>query len=151
MCKLVFSVFRDLHGIRKAVHATVNFIKSNYSNVSDNFIFEVKIILNELLSNSMRYSYRNDLNCIATVIVGITFDMKIYIVIKDYGDGFDYMKIFNKCEDIDLCIDSIKESGRGILLVKNLSDDIKFCNKGNKIVIIKKLITQCNMKNKINE
>jgi serine/threonine-protein kinase RsbW len=140
MSKIVFDVLDDLHSIRKAVCTAVNFIKSECTNISDSNVFDIKIILNEILTNSIRHGCRNDFNCIANVVIGITLNHEVFMIIKDYGNGFDHLSAYNKCENLDLCIDNIQESGRGILIIKNLSDRVKFNKKGNKIVVIKKLL-----------
>jgi serine/threonine-protein kinase RsbW len=51
--------------------------------------------------------------------------------IKDQGIGFDY----NNLPDPTAPENIEKENGRGIFLIKNLSDDVEFNNEGNLITI----------------
>jgi serine/threonine-protein kinase RsbW len=74
------------------------------------------------------------------IVVGVVHKNKeMFLIVEDFGIGYNYSEILNKCSNIDKCVDTIKECGRGILIVKSLCDNVKFNRQGNKIVILKKL------------
>jgi serine/threonine-protein kinase RsbW len=145
MTKLAFDVVDDKNSIREASKIVLDYIKSKCNLVDEQTLFDVKIIINEILTNSKRYgcSLRKDcktgIKNMANIVVGISGNKELYLIVQDYGKGFNYSLVLNKCTDIELCIKDIKESGRGMLIVKNLSDRVTFNKKGNKIVVIKKL------------
>jgi serine/threonine-protein kinase RsbW len=51
--------------------------------------------------------------------------------IKDQGNGFDY----NNLPDPTAPENILKENGRGIFLMRNLSDEVTFNEKGNEVII----------------
>lgn len=59
-------------------------------------------------------------------------DDKIEFIIKDSGEGFDYRNLPDptKPENIE------KTHGRGIFLMKHLSDELEFNEKGNEVRIV---------------
>lgn len=57
---------------------------------------------------------------------------KIVIEIKDEGDGFDYKSVSDPTQPNNIK----KESGRGIFIMKQYADQIKFNESGNKVKLI---------------
>jgi serine/threonine-protein kinase RsbW len=51
--------------------------------------------------------------------------------IKDQGKGFDY----NNLPDPTAPENILKENGRGIFLMRNLSDEVSFNEAGNEVII----------------
>jgi serine/threonine-protein kinase RsbW len=68
-------------------------------------------------------------------------DSRIILAVEDQGSGFNYSCFLDdSCRNEDLYeLNDIKESGRGILIVKNLCDEIRFNKKGNRIIIVKRI------------
>lgn len=59
-------------------------------------------------------------------------DHKFYVSVADEGEGFDYTHI----PDPTLPVNVVKDAGRGLYLMKTLSDDLKFENNGSKVTLI---------------
>ena len=60
-------------------------------------------------------------------------DDHIYITVEDEGPGYDYKQVIESCEL------SMKETGRGILIVRELSERLIFNNAGNRITVVKRV------------
>ena len=73
--------------------------------------------------------------------IGITENGYAFFIIEDEGEGFDFKSFIEKDFEIEDTVDikHLKESGRGVLIVKKLCDKLKFNEKGNKAVVLKKL------------
>lgn len=80
---------------------------------SEDFIFRIKLILDELIVNSYKHgnNYENDKMIEAVIVIDRDF---CSIKIKDEGEGIDY-----KIQD-----DYLQDHGRGIKLVFALADKI---------------------------
>lgn len=108
-----------------------------YKDVSN--LFNVKIILNELLINAVTHGCGGDINKYVTINCYIKDDEKLVLKIVDQGKGYDYYTILKQ----ELCdvfaLDNMKESGRGILIVKNLCEDLNIYNNGSEIEVVLKI------------
>lgn len=131
-----FSINSALCNVCQSVNNIVDFILDRYGPVRDDILFEIKVILNELLLNAIIHGNKEDKTKRVKVRTGIDNDF-VYFIIEDEGEGFN----FNCSSQPEECLDisDLKESGRGILIVKNLCDKVKYNTKGNKIVVLKKL------------
>ncbi len=70
-----------------------------------------------------------------TIIVEYHVDLeKIEYSITDEGDGFDYIKYLSRNSEAD---GEILEHGRGISLAKNIFDEIKYNESGNRVTMLK--------------
>ena len=88
----------------------------------------------EAANNAMVHG--NKLNAEKTVKVEITKGKdRIEIYVEDQGDGFDYMRIPDPTAPEN--IENIH--GRGVFLMKQLSDEVNFYKKGTKVQILFKL------------
>lgn|SRR5690554_2048350 len=92
-------------------------------------IFDIKLILNELVINGVFHGNE----CEDTKCVNLSLEIRnnrIIIEVEDEGEGIDYD--FTSYNPLDL-----KCGGRGLLLVKGLSDELIVDQ--NRITAIKKL------------
>lgn len=58
-------------------------------------------------------------------------DNRFYVCVTDEGEGFDYTVI----PDPTLPDNVVKDTGRGLYLMKTLSDELKFENNGSKVTL----------------
>ncbi|NMB33337.1 MAG: ATP-binding protein [Clostridium sp.] len=98
-------------------------------------IFDIRVALSELIQNALRHGNKGDKNKYIKVNAGITSDGYAFFVVEDEGEGFDYRDLVRETDDLM----QLKESGRGVIIVEGLCDKLKFNEKGNKAVILKKL------------
>jgi serine/threonine-protein kinase RsbW len=98
------------------------FLSDNYGNIL--------ISLIEAVNNAITHGNKLNPNKFVHLKCNIT-DTLLEFVVQDEGDGFDY----NNVPDPTLPHNIEKPDGRGIFLMKNLADEIKFFNKGNEVQI----------------
>ena len=141
-CNFVMS--SHINNVRITVDNVLGYYSKLYGNIDDNTLFELKVILNELLLNAIRHGNKGDLNknvaVAARVIKGFA-----YLAIKDEGCGCKFDYLFNKHYDSS-CAQTqyeLKETGRGLFIVKSLCNKLKFNKKGNKVTVLKKLSGEC--------
>lgn len=92
-------------------------------------MFDVKLILNELVANGAIHGNQYDRDKLVNISIDINKDL-IRIEVTDEGRGFD-------C-DLDFYDPTkLKCSGRGLVIVKGLSDE--FYVQKNKIISVKYL------------
>lgn len=129
--------------VSSAVSDITYYLKDVYGQIEECNLFEIKVILNELILNAIKHGNKCDCSKNVKVTAGITRSEHAFFMITDEGSGYDYQCMLEKpqfCLDdfTDIC--DIKETGRGIMIVKNLTEKLKFNRKGNKVLVIKKLV-----------
>lgn len=93
---------------------------------NEELIFDLRLILNELVVNGVVHG--NQLNAEKQVELKISLnDKNIEIKVKDEGAGFEYDRA--SYDPLDM-----KSSGRGLLIVDGLSDELHISNEGVSIV-----------------
>ena len=80
-------------------------------NFDEDYIFKIKLILDELTTNSYKHGNLKDYQKLIEIIIQLS-DTYSLIKVKDEGEGI----IPKNCQDL------YSESGRGIDLVKKLAD-----------------------------
>lgn len=93
----------------------------------ESIIFDVKLILNELIINSIVHGNKQDECKIVNVYLAIQ-DELIRIEVTDEGTGIDYN--IDEYDPMDL-----KIGGRGLVIVDGLSDELYI--EKNKVISIK--------------
>ncbi len=87
---------------------------------------KVLVCLNEAVTNSIMHGNKFDERK-QVRIESFTCNKFLYFRVIDEGDGFDY----NNLPDPTNVENLRKESGRGIFIIKNMSNGIFFREKGN--------------------
>ncbi len=95
-------------------------------------IFEVKLALEEALTNAMRHG--NALDSSLEVDVRIEAGpAKVILDIHDEGKGFDFQNLPDPTTKSNVD----KPSGRGVFLMRRLMDKIEFYDSGSGVKLIK--------------
>lgn len=109
-----------------------NFIDKTLYNLSEiikdrDTMFDIRLILNELIVNGALHGNE----CVISKCVSLTLEMidnKLTIEVKDEGKGINFdMSTYDATD--------LKSWGRGLILVKGLSDE--FHVENNKVVSVK--------------
>ena len=135
------SIPSNINRISGIVSDVINNLQNNCLLLDECTLFELKVILNEVLINAIKHGNKEDESKFVKVNVGIVKNDLAYIIVEDEGNGYGYdcfclnQKAIN--EESDTC--SVMESGRGILIVNSLCDSIRVNTRGNKIVLLKTL------------
>jgi serine/threonine-protein kinase RsbW len=98
--------------------------------IKDDLYGNIMVAVTESVNNAIIHGNKEDSNknVSLTLILG---DSTIKCVVEDEGDGFDYDSLPDPTAPENL----FKMGGRGVFLIKNLSDDVKFENQGRKIIM----------------
>ena len=101
------------------------------SNVSSKLFGRINLSVVEAVANSILYGNRQDANKLVKVVAE-EINHQLIFTIRDEGEGFDYTIIPDPTleENLD------KESKRGLFLMKVLSDDLLFENKGATVILV---------------
>ena len=112
------------------ISALVDRIKVLPLSEDDNF--NVKLSLEEALSNAIRHGNKLDPDLFVEVCLN-SDDGELTIEVKDLGNGFDFKNIPDPSQDPNLK----KISGRGIFLIRKLMDKVEFFDSGRRIKMTK--------------
>lgn len=119
------TISSDLYKVKNILDEIINEV--NRVICDENIIFDVKLILSELVANSIIHGNKQDEGKIVNVYIKIQ-DELIRIEVTDEGKGIDYN--IDEYDPMDL-----KIGGRGLVIVDGLSDE--FYIKKNKVISIK--------------
>lgn len=99
-----------------------------------NDVMAVQLALQEALANAIRHGCRGDVSKHVQCLVSCDESGEVVIVVRDPGSGFDPAGIADPLDTANL----LKPSGRGILLIKELMDDVQFADGGRELRMRKK-------------
>lgn len=131
----------DAYDVCKEVKGIFDMLASRFALAYEQ-CFDIKVILCELLQNAILHGNECDINKKIHLEIWYKEKRKVLeIRVKDQGCGFNTQNQFNlsipDCHNHDIL--QMDESGRGLLIVKELCDNLEFNNKGNTITVTKKL------------
>lgn len=91
------------------------------------------IALDEAFVNAVIHGNRSDPN----KLVRITAELSAHearFTVEDEGEGFDRAAVPDPCDPANL----FKTSGRGVLLIHNIMDEVEYNERGNRLTMIKR-------------
>jgi serine/threonine-protein kinase RsbW len=91
------------------------------------------IALDEAFVNAVKHGNKNDL----TKLVKITAELsekEASFTVEDEGEGFDIREIPDPCDPANL----FRTSGRGVLLIYNIMDEVEYNAQGNRVKMVKR-------------
>ena len=97
--------------------------------------FEIELALQEALANAIRHGCQGDTTKSVRCCVTCQEDGEVRIVVRDPGRGFDVMGVANPLDGDNL----LKENGRGIFLMNQLMDEVRFADDGRELHMRKAL------------
>lgn len=95
-------------------------------NLSKKHFNKLYLCVSEAVINAVKHGNKYDLSKTVTLKIGCLTN-ELSVCIEDEGDGFDSSELQNPTVDENIR----KESGRGIFIIKTISENIKFNEKGN--------------------
>jgi serine/threonine-protein kinase RsbW len=114
----------------------IRMIESFIDNAKDKFHLDddiygnIMIAVTEAVNNAIKHGNSNDKA--KNVYLSLALDQSmIKFVIKDEGTGFDYGNLPDPTSPENL----EKPGGRGIFLMKHLSDEVEFKDDGREVVL----------------
>jgi len=91
------------------------------------------IALDEAFVNAVKHGNKND----PTKLVRVTAELssrEACFTVEDEGEGFDIKEIPDPCDPANL----FKTSGRGVLLIYNIMDEVEYNAQGNRVKMVKR-------------
>jgi CheY-like chemotaxis protein len=129
--KIDFELPSDLSLMNGVLHyllervAKLGLIKPERSNLF--------VALDEAFVNAVKHGNRND----PSKMVRITAELsssEARFTVEDEGNGFNLQEIPDPCDPANL----FKSSGRGVLLIYNIMDEVKYNERGNQLTMVKR-------------
>ena len=108
----------------RIVESFIDNVKEKF-NVDDDLYGNIMVAITESVNNAMKHG--NKLDKTKNVILSAMCDENSLIIrVEDQGEGFDYDNLPDPTapENLD------KVGGRGVFLMKHLSDEVRFEDKG---------------------
>jgi len=113
----------------KIIESFIDNAKESFE-INDDIYGNIMISVTECISNAIIHGNRSDKSKLVHLELGIQ-DNVITFIIEDEGNGFDLTELKDPTapENIE------KTGGRGIFLIKHLSDEVKFEENGKKTIL----------------
>ena len=97
-------------------------------------LFDIRLCLEEALINAMKYG--NALRKEVPVELDVEgSDKEVRITVKDQGPGFDVKQLADCTDEKNL----FRNHGRGVYLIHQLMDEVRYNDKGNALLMVKKI------------
>jgi serine/threonine-protein kinase RsbW len=102
--------------------------------ISDDVYGNIMVAVTESVNNAIIHGNKSDIN--KNVSLSLFLDQTLLkCIVEDQGIGFDYQNLPDPTAPENLH----KIGGRGVFLIKNLSDGIEFYDSGRKIEMLFKI------------
>src|SRR5204862_4608468 len=91
------------------------------------------VALDEAFVNAVKHGNKSD----PTKLVRITAELtqqEASFTVEDEGEGFDINQIPDPCDPANL----FRASGRGVLLIYNIMDEVEYNAQGNRVKMVKR-------------
>jgi serine/threonine-protein kinase RsbW len=91
------------------------------------------VALDEAFVNAVKHGNKNDPSKLVRVGAELSPNEACF-TIEDEGEGFDVQAIPDPCDPANL----FKSSGRGVLLIYNIMDEVEYNAQGNRVKMVKR-------------
>jgi len=91
------------------------------------------VALDEAFVNAVKHGNKNDLSKLVKITAELS-PKEAAFTVEDEGEGFDIREIPNPCDPENL----FRASGRGVLLIYNIMDEVEYNAQGNRVKMIKR-------------
>lgn len=91
------------------------------------------VALDEAFVNAVKHGSRNDPSKLVRITAELSPREAIFTV-EDEGDGFDVREIPDPCDPANL----FKSTGRGVLLIYNIMDEVEYSERGTRLRMVKR-------------
>ena len=108
----------------RIIESFIDNVKEKYK-LNDDIYGNIMIAVTEAVNNAINHGNKN--NSSKNVTLTLSFQNELVkFLIQDEGEGFDYSKLPDPTAPENIS----KPNGRGIFLMKHLSDEVDFKEKG---------------------
>jgi len=130
--KMIIKIPSDIRRMREVSLKILGSLKSY--DLDNDRMFDIRLAVEEAVRNAIIHGNESDKAKSVTITYWIEDD-KINVVVEDEGKGFDPLGLPDPTANDNI----MKNSGRGVYLVKKLMDEVEFNAIGNKLKMTKKL------------
>lgn len=118
------SALNEVEEIIEDIHQKLKFREDVFGNIM--------IAVTEAVNNAIQHGNKSNTNKKVFVSFDMPNDFKFIVSVKDEGDGFDPTALPDPTapENID------KPGGRGVFLMQNLAEELRFSNNGREVSMI---------------
>ncbi|HEX6280169.1 MAG TPA: ATP-binding protein, partial [Pyrinomonadaceae bacterium] len=95
------------------------------------------VALDEAFVNAVKHGNKFDVSKLVRIIAEVS-KAEARFTIEDEGEGFDVNSIPDPLDPENL----FKTSGRGVLFIYNIMDEVKYNERGNRLTMIKRSDTE---------
>lgn len=113
----------------KIIESFIDNAKENFE-INDDIYGNIMISVTECISNAIVHGNQNDKNKLVHLELCME-DGQLKFIIEDEGEGFDLSLLADPTEPENI----EKTGGRGIFLIRHLSDDVKFEEGGKRMIL----------------
>ena len=133
-CKLDMVVPANPSAIGKVTDGVVRVLR-DAAHVDDTNEIAIELALQEALANAVRHGCKGDASKQVQCCVSCDDSGEVLIVVRDPGDGFEPEAVPNPLDGENI----LKVSGRGVFLINQLMDEVRFHDRGREIHMRKAL------------
>jgi len=91
------------------------------------------VALDEAFVNAVKHGNKSDPNKLVRITAELT-PQEASFTVEDQGEGFDIHQIPDPCDPANL----FRTSGRGVLLIYNIMDEVEYNAQGNRVKMVKR-------------
>lgn len=113
----------------KIIESFIDNAKDNFD-INDDIYGNIMISVTECISNAIIHGNKSDKNKLVHLELSMDRN-QLNFIIEDEGDGFDLLEL----EDPTAPENIQKPGGRGIFLIKHLSDEVRFEEGGKRTIL----------------
>ena len=137
--QMIVRVQKEVPGLVEAIPPVVEQIMEviREQGCAEQSEFEIEVSLYEALANAVEHGCRHDPEKVVEVVVACEEHRGMIIVVRDPGPGFDPETVPSPIVGENLYADG----GRGIFLINQLMDEVRYEKNGTEIWMIKGLKT----------
>jgi len=130
--KTKVEIANNSHLLKKVSKELIDTLKEQ--GVLEEIIFDIHVAFEEALRNAMIHGNKLQPDKKVKVETEITPE-EVTISVGDEGEGFDVSRLPDPTVEENL----LKESGRGVYLIRYLMDEVRYENGGRRVVMKKRL------------
>jgi serine/threonine-protein kinase RsbW len=130
--KLSITLAGDRDAVDPVVRSVMNVVRE--MNCAPGREDDIELALTEALANAVVHGAKSDPSKIIECDVACDAQRGILIVVRDPGPGFDPTKIADPCHGENI----FSNHGRGIYLINQLMDEVRFHKNGTEIHMLKR-------------
>ncbi len=137
--QMIVRVQKEVPGLVEAIPPVVEQIMEviREQGCAEHSEFEIEVSLYEALANAVEHGCRHDPEKVVEVVVACEEHRGMIIMVRDPGPGFDPEKVPSPIVGENIYADG----GRGIFLINQLMDEVRYEKNGTEIWMIKALKT----------